>query len=182
MRSSGISLSEGKFMDDVKLNKVAIIEKCIVRIKEEYSNDKKNLYENYTKQDSIILNIQRACEASIDLAMHEVRLRHLGIPQESREAFSMLNDAGLITKDIAERMKRMIGFRNIAVHDYKELNLEVVKQIVEKHLSDFLPYGKDLSPKSALNVILVFLARLARKIRSLNVVILFSKALSLIFF
>jgi len=129
-------------MDDVRLNKVAIIERCIARIKEEYSDEEKNLYDNYTKQDSIILNIQRACEASIDLAMHEVRLRHLGIPQESSEAFSMLNNAGLITKDIAERMKRMIGFRNIAVHDYKELNLKIVKQIIEKHLKDFLDFTK----------------------------------------
>lgn len=129
-------------MDDVKLNKAAIIERCIARIRDEYADDEKNLYENYTKQDSIILNIQRACEAAIDLAMHEVRLHHLGIPQESREAFSFLCQAGLITKELAEHMMAMVGFRNIAVHDYQELNLNIVKQIVEKHLDDFLDFAK----------------------------------------
>jgi uncharacterized protein YutE (UPF0331/DUF86 family) len=57
--------------NDVILHKMSVIERCIKRIHEEYENNPKNL-ENYTKQDSIILNLQRACEASIDLAMHMV--------------------------------------------------------------------------------------------------------------
>ena len=138
-------------MDDIKLNKVAIIERCIKRIREEYADDESNLYENYTKQDSIILNIQRSCEAAIDLAMHEVRFHRLGIPQESREAFSLIHQAGLIERDLAERMMAMVGFRNIAVHDYQELNLEIVKQIVEKHLDDFLKFSSSLiKPKSSI--------------------------------
>ncbi len=52
--------------DDVVYNKCSIIERCVERIYEEYENNPKNL-ENYTKQDSIILNIQRGCEAAIDL-------------------------------------------------------------------------------------------------------------------
>ncbi|MDP3016420.1 MAG: DUF86 domain-containing protein [Deltaproteobacteria bacterium] len=135
-------------MDDVKLNKAAIIERFITRIREEYGGDGRNLYENYTKQDSIILNIQRACEAVIDLAMHEVRLHHLGVPQESREAFSLLYQAGLITKELGDHMMAMVGFRNIAVHDYQELNLDIVKQIVEKHLDDFLDFAKTMIKKA----------------------------------
>jgi len=130
-------------MDDVKLNKAAIIERCIARIREEYGDNEKNLYENYTRQDSIILNIQRACEAAIDLAMHEVRLRHLGIPQESRDAFSLLyQPGGLITKGVADRMMAMVGFRNIAVHDYQELSLEIAKRVVEERLDDFLDFAR----------------------------------------
>lgn len=135
-------------MDDVKLNKAAIIERCIKRIREEYAGDEKNIYENYTKQDSIILNIQRACETAIDLAMHEVRLCRLGIPQESREAFSFLFHAELITKELADRMMAMVGFRNIAVHDYQDLNLTIVKQIVEKHLGDFLDFARIMIKKA----------------------------------
>jgi len=90
------------------------------------------------------LNIQRACEAAIDLAMHEVRLRSLGIPQESREAFSLIHQTGLIEKGLAERMMAMVGFRNIAAHDYQKLNLEIVKQIVERHLDDFLEFASTL--------------------------------------
>ena len=58
-------MKAGRFMkNDVILNKISVIERCIKRIHEEYENNPKNL-ENYTKQDSIILNLQRACEASI---------------------------------------------------------------------------------------------------------------------
>jgi uncharacterized protein YutE (UPF0331/DUF86 family) len=94
------------------------------------------------------LNIQRVCEAVIDLAMHEVRLHHLGVPQESREAFSLLYQAGLTTKELGDRMMAMVGFRNIAVHDYQELNLDIVKQIVEKHLDDFLDFAKTMIKKA----------------------------------
>jgi uncharacterized protein YutE (UPF0331/DUF86 family) len=133
-----------RFMDDIRTNKAATIERCVKRIREEYSSNPVNLYQNITKQDSIILNIQRACETAIDLAMHEIRLRRLGIPQDSREAFSLLYKEGLISKDLAEKMMAMVGFRNIAVHDYQELNLEVVQQIIEKHLEDFLEFTRIL--------------------------------------
>ena len=129
-------------VDDVLINKVAIIERCVARVKAEYVGDDKNLFENQTKQDSIILNLQRACEASIDLAMHIVRKRQLGIPQETRDAFEMLQSSRLLDPELATRMKRMVGFRNIAVHEYMQLNLDVVKIISTKHLSDFLAFAQ----------------------------------------
>ncbi len=126
--------------DDVLLNKAAIIERCLKRIEDEYRGHENELEENFTRQDSIILNLLRACEASIDLAMHLVRSRKLGLPQESREAFSLLEQTGLLDEALATRMKAMVGFRNIAVHDYQKLNLSVVKSILEKHLDDFRRY------------------------------------------
>jgi uncharacterized protein YutE (UPF0331/DUF86 family) len=121
---------------DVVLNKVQVIERCIKRVLEVYDEKPGNL-KNYTKQDSIILNIQRACEASIDLASHIVARNELGLPQNSRETFDLLFQAGILNKQMTERMKAMIGFRNIAVHDYQTLNLSIVQQIIEKHLDDF---------------------------------------------
>jgi uncharacterized protein YutE (UPF0331/DUF86 family) len=126
--------------DDVVLNKAAIIERCVARVREEYGGDERNLSDNLTRQDSIILNLQRACEAAIDLAMHLVRVRRLGIPQETRDAFSLLRDAGLLPAELTERMMRMVGFRNVAVHDYRQLELAIVKSIVTDHLDDFLAF------------------------------------------
>ena len=128
-------------VDDVVLNKVAIIERCIRRIQEEYQGDLLNL-ENYTKQDSIILNIQRSCEASIDLAMHLVASKALGIPQSSREAFDLIQQAGIIDEQLAQKLKAMVGFRNIAVHNYQTVNLEIVQGIIEKNLADLLKFGQ----------------------------------------
>ncbi|ALA57269.1 hypothetical protein NITMOv2_0834 [Nitrospira moscoviensis] len=72
--------------DDVILSKAASIERCLRRIEEEYAGDQRNLVANQTKQDAIILNLQRACETAIDLAMYVVSQRKLGVPQDSRDA------------------------------------------------------------------------------------------------
>ncbi len=129
-------------MDDVILNKVAIIERCIKRIQEEYQNAETQLATNYTKQDSIILNIQRACEASIDLATRIIRLKHLGIPQSSRDVFALLEQANIIDNDLSQQLQAMVGFRNIAVHNYTQINLAIVQAIIKNNLSDFLSFSK----------------------------------------
>lgn len=128
---------------DVILNKISIIERCIKRIHEEYESNPKNL-ENYTKQDSVILNLQRACEASIDLAMHIIAVKKLGLPQNSRDAFSILEKEGILTSSLSQKMKAMVGFRNIAVHDYQEINLAILKKILDDHLIDFFEYTKTI--------------------------------------
>lgn len=77
-----------------------------------------NLTDDLTRQDSIVLNIQRAWDAAVDLAMHLVRVQRLGIPQESRDAFELLVGAGTLDRQLADGLQRMVGFHNVAVHDY----------------------------------------------------------------
>ena len=121
--------------NDVIYNKTDIIERCINRIREVYENNPDNL-KDYTKQDSIILNIQRACEASIDLAMHIISEKKLGIPQNSRDAFEILNKHDIIDESLMKKLRSMVGFRNIAVHNYQEINIDVIIEIINKHLPD----------------------------------------------
>jgi uncharacterized protein YutE (UPF0331/DUF86 family) len=123
-------------VDDIVINKKEVIERCIKRIEEVYEGDPDNLLD-FTKQDSIILNIQRAIEACLDLAMHKISVEKLGVPQNGRDAFEILLKNGYIDETILQKMKSMIGFRNLAVHDYQKLNLEVLQSILEKHLYDF---------------------------------------------
>lgn len=123
--------------DDVVLNKAASIERCLARVGEEYEGHAAELETNFTRQDAIVLNLLRACETSIDLAMHVVRIKRLGIPQTSRDAFDLLCQAGLINQSLAERMKRMVGFRNIAIHNYRAMDLGILRAIIERRLDDF---------------------------------------------
>jgi uncharacterized protein YutE (UPF0331/DUF86 family) len=127
--------------DDVVLNKAAAIERCIRRVREVYAGNPANLHDDLTKQDSIVLNLQRACEAAIDLAMYLVRRGRLGIPQESRDAFRLLVGAGQLDAALAERLLRMVGFRNVAVRDDTKLDLAIVRAIVEKQLDDLLRFS-----------------------------------------
>ena len=128
--------------DDVLLNKAAAIERAVARAREEYAGDDANLLQNQTRQDAIILNLQRACEGSIDAAMHLVRIHRLGVPQETREAFDLLERAGHLDGSLANRLRKMVGFRNVAVHDYQKLNLDVVRAILVERLDDFLEFTR----------------------------------------
>lgn len=122
--------------DDVILNKVAIIERCLARVREEFRSDSTRL-DDQTVEDAIVLNLQRACEAAIDLAMRVVARDRLGIPQDSRHGFTLLEEAGELSPDLADRMKRMVGFRNIAVHDYTQLSRPILESILRDRLVDF---------------------------------------------
>lgn len=135
--------------DEVVLNKIAVIERCLQRIRDEYEGNENQLETDYTRQDAIVLNLLRASEAAIDLAMHATRIEKLGLPQESREAFALLERAGWIEPDLSRRMQAMVGFRNVAVHDYQKLSLEVVKSILEGHLSDFQDFSSAILGQEA---------------------------------
>ena len=124
-------------MPDVVLNKIQTIERCLKRIREEYVGHEEEFEENHTKQDSVVLNLERASQASIDIATHIVKVNGLGLPNSSRELFDLLLENHIISEDICKQMQGMVGFRNIAVHDYQNLNIEIVVAIIERHLGDF---------------------------------------------
>ncbi len=130
--------------DDVLINKAATIERCVARAREEYFSDPATFATNFTRQDAAILNIQRACEAALDMGQHLIRRDRLGLPQSARDVFTLLAQAGRIEKPLAEGLQRMVGFRNIAVHDYQTLQLPITVAIIEKHLDEFLDYSKAL--------------------------------------
>jgi len=124
-------------MDDVLLNKASIIERCLSRIREEYLGAEDQLESNFTKQDAIVLNLLRAAEASIDAAMHVVRIKRLGVPQQTRDAFILLEENKLLDERLSRRMQAMVGFRNIAVHNYQKISLPILKSILGNQLVDF---------------------------------------------
>lgn len=131
-------------IDDIDLNKAAIIRRCLKRISEEYRGNPSRL-DDFTIQDSIVLNLLRACEAAIDLAMHRVAQGRFGIPQTSRDSFQLLAQNGILSHASATAMKHMVGFRNIAVHNDQNIQLPILQAIVEKHLVDFESYLGELS-------------------------------------
>lgn len=131
-------------MDEVLLGKAAIIERCLKRLDDEYRGHEEELATNFTRQDSILLNLQRACEAAIDAAMHLVRRHRLGIPTESRQAFTLLVQASLVERALGKHLEGMVGFRNIAVHNYRELDIDVVRNILSERLDDLEKFAEYL--------------------------------------
>ena len=129
--------------DDIIINKIEVIKKCIKRISEEYDNDSLNLT-NLTKQDSIILNIQRLCEAGIELGIHVIRINKYGIPQSSLEVFRILEKNNVISKELSKKLQEMVGFRNVAIHNYQTMDLGILQKIVENNLEDILELAREI--------------------------------------
>lgn len=128
--------------DEVLLAKAESIERCVRRVREEYVGHEEEFETNYTRQDAIVLNLQRGCEQAIDMANRMIRLRRLGYPKESRDSFVALRKAGLLGPDVAAAMEAMVGFRNVAVHEYRALDLDKVRRIIVHRLDDLLAFSR----------------------------------------
>jgi len=135
--------------DDVLLNKAATIERCVARARDEYNADPETFATNFTRQDAAILNIQRACEAALDMGHHIIRRESLGLPQSSRDVFALLAAAHWLEPKLAESMKHMVGFRNIAVHEYQTLQLPITVNIIQWHLDEFLACSRQMLLKDS---------------------------------
>ena len=86
-------------VNDVLLNKSAALERCLGRIREEYLGSEDEFTTNYTKQDAVILNLERACQICIDMGFHIIKLKKWGLPQHYREVFEVLEKQGVLTKE-----------------------------------------------------------------------------------
>lgn len=121
---------------DVVLAKVATMARCRARIEEIRSPARQLHLLPVDVEDLLAVNLQRAAQAAIDLAMHVVSSEGFGVPVELGEGFTMLAKHGLIDDGLAARLRRMVGFRNIAVHQYQTLDLRIMLAIADKHLGD----------------------------------------------
>jgi uncharacterized protein YutE (UPF0331/DUF86 family) len=121
---------------DVVLAKVATMERCRARIVEIRSPARQPHLLPVDVEDLLAVNLQRAAQSAIDLAMHVVSSEGYGVPAELGEGFTLLAKHGLIDDVLAGRLRRMVGFRNIAVHQYQTLDLGIMLAIAEKHLED----------------------------------------------
>ena len=128
--------------DDVLINKSATVERCVGRARYEYARDPASFETDFTRQDAAVLNVQRACEAVLDMGQHLVRRERLGVPQSARDIFDLMARAQWIDVPLAESLKRMVAFRNIAVHDYQSLLLPILVNIITGHLDEFLAFTR----------------------------------------
>jgi uncharacterized protein YutE (UPF0331/DUF86 family) len=128
-------------MMDVILNKKESIERCVQQIRLYYAMPSGLPFEkDHLKQDAIAANLQRAAEQMIDLANHVIRKGKLGLPKESKECFEILARAKVIPQELADKLKGMVGFRNIMVHQYQEMDIKIMVDVIEHHLDDLVVF------------------------------------------
>ncbi len=127
-------------MNDVVINKIQSIQRCIRRAREEYQTGA-DFSTDYTRQDAALLNVLRACETAIDLANHVIRADHLGIPVTSADSFKLLRAEGVIDAKLAEHLEKMVGFRNVVVHQYDKIDLGIVESVITSELDELIAFA-----------------------------------------
>ena len=128
-------------MSVIVLNKKESIERCIKQVRDYYAlPGGVPFVSDHLKQDAIAINLQRACEQCIDLANYTIKTKKLGLPKESRESFRLLAQNKIIPGKLAAALERMVGFRNVLVQQYQELDIAVMVDVIENRLDDLLEF------------------------------------------
>jgi uncharacterized protein YutE (UPF0331/DUF86 family) len=131
--------------DDVMFAKAAVIERSLRRVLEIYLADPD--LADLMHLDALTLNVERACQGAIDLVMHVVAMKHLGMPQSQADAFRLLADADVLERKLSERMIGMCGFRNVLVHQYQELEIDILHQVATERWQDLVALCQALGLK-----------------------------------
>lgn len=121
---------------DVLLAKLASIARGLARIRTVTKGDPGSV-RDLDVQEIVVLNLQRTIQAAIDLSTHVLSARDWGLPDSLKQNFTILEEHGVIDHDLARRLRAMVGFRNIAIHSYQDLDLVILEAVVADHLGDF---------------------------------------------
>ena len=130
--------------NDVLVQKITSLQRCVARARQARKRAGDRFAVHLDFQDAAVLNIIRACETAIDLANMAIRRERLGIPAESREAFEILEREQRITPELAGKLKKMVGFRNVAVHQYRDLQADIVAAVIDQGLDDLLLFAEQI--------------------------------------
>ena len=114
-----------------KLNHLAALKR------EEFLSD-------FTKVESAKHLFQASVESCIDVANHIIASERFPAPKSYAEAFEILSGQGIIAREFLPALRQMVQFRNRLVHLYWEVDAEVIYDILQKNLSDFGMFAKQI--------------------------------------
>ncbi len=129
-------------MSDLLIAKQQNVELSIRRARDTWEKESDLPFEkDYDKQDIIILNLQRACEQTLDIANHMIRIKKLGWPRDTADSFRLLGKAGIINTELEKKLIGMVGFRNIVIHEYQKIDYHLVEDVIKKHADDLITFA-----------------------------------------
>ncbi len=129
-------------MNELFISKQQSVERCVQRAKDARKSPSQLPFDkDYDKQDIIVLNLQRACEQVLDMANQMIRTEKLGWPADSAESFTLLRKANIIGVELEKKLIGMVGFRNVLVHQYREIDYRIVEQVINKQADDLIEFA-----------------------------------------
>ena len=124
--------------------KIAALICCVHRVKSQGILNLEDLEKNIDKQDIIILNLQRAVQICVDIGNHILLDYDTETPATMAETFRKLAQNKLIPQSVADNLSHAVGFRNIAVHQYENLDCKIIYAIITSHLDDFRNFAGEI--------------------------------------
>lgn len=127
---------------DIVEQKLESLRRCLQRIETKCPSSAAVLSADVDLQDIVALNFTCAVQISVDIGAHLLAGLEIPPPDTMGQTFDLLANAGMLNNQLAINLKKAVGFRNIAVHNYESINWEIVHGIVKHHLSDFAEFAK----------------------------------------
>lgn len=122
--------------------KIEALRYCITRVQHKCPTDAATLARDPDAQDIVALNLSRAVQQCVDIGAHLIARSESAAPETMGQTFDRLHEIGVIPQGLADRLKKAVGFRNIAVHNYEVINWEIVHAICSRHLDDFREFAR----------------------------------------
>ena len=122
--------------------KLESLRRAIQRVSDKCPASPDILARDFDAQDIVSLNLTRAVQITVDIGSHLIACTDYPPPTTMGEVFEVMNQAGFIDAKLAERMKKAVGFRNLAVHNYDAINWAIVYAIATQHLDDFKDFAR----------------------------------------
>ncbi len=127
--------------------KLETLRYCVNRVADRCPGSADILARDPDTQDIIALNLSRAVQQCVDIGAHLITSLDLPPPGTMGETFDRLAEGKVIDSALADRLKKAVGFRNIAVHNYERINWEIVHAVCSRHLDDFRAYAREVVAK-----------------------------------
>ncbi|WP_078737670.1 type VII toxin-antitoxin system HepT family RNase toxin [Nitrosomonas europaea] len=102
------------------------------------------------KSELLQLNLTRAVQLCIDIGSHILSHTNCPAPQTMGSVFTLLQEASVISSTTSQQLKKAVGFRNIAVHQYEAINWEIVYTISQHSPQDFCRFAQEISRYAGL--------------------------------
>lgn len=127
---------------DILRNKLESLHRCLERIESHVPLSVEVLEADVDTQDILVLNLERAVQLCVDMGSHLLVDTADVAAGSMASVFSLLAKNGLISDDLAGHLARAVGFRNVAVHEYNQLDWNIVYSIITTRLGDFRRFGQ----------------------------------------
>lgn len=129
----------------VVAEKLESLRRCVERIEEKRPSSLEIMLNDIDTQDIIVLNLTRAIQLCVDIGAHIIANSKETPPATMGETFDKLLTMDMIDDETASNMKKAIGFRNIAIHGYSDIDFTIVYSIINENLRHFQDFAKTIS-------------------------------------